>query len=103
MARAIRCADLHERLALGRSDRVLWVSSLAFDLSIFDIFGVLGGRGRRRRPGSRRPLDPKRWAEAVHAHGVTLWNSVPALADLMLTGAGDAAAVLLGHPAHGRC
>ncbi len=74
---------------------MLWVSSLEFDLSIFDIFGILGPAARS---SSRQPTatsEPHRWAEAVHAHSVTLWNSVPALAELMLSAAGDEAAVLL--------
>src|SRR4029078_7302278 len=38
-------ADLTERFRIDRDDRVLWVSSLSFDLSIFDIFGLLGAGG----------------------------------------------------------
>ncbi|WP_369028343.1 AMP-binding protein, partial [Nocardia farcinica] len=33
--------DIEERFALSPADRVLGVASLAFDLSVWDIFGVL--------------------------------------------------------------
>ncbi|MBK5066423.1 non-ribosomal peptide synthetase, partial [Paraburkholderia domus] len=88
-------ADLEERLGLNFEDRVLWVSSLEFDLSVFDIFGVLAAGGAVVVPDVDGQRNPIRWAEAVHDHGVTLWNSVPALADLMLTAAGDSANALL--------
>ena len=38
-------ADLAERWSFCAQDRVLWVSSLEFDLSIFDLFGILGVGG----------------------------------------------------------
>ncbi|WP_039858259.1 non-ribosomal peptide synthetase, partial [Novosphingobium pentaromativorans] len=89
-------ADLHERLGLNASDRVLWVSSLEFDLSIFDIFGVLAAGGAIVVPKVDGQRDPIRWAEAIKLDKVTIWNSAPALADLMMTAAGDAAPGLIG-------
>ena len=32
---------LNERYAVGRADRVLALSSLSFDLSVYDVFGLL--------------------------------------------------------------
>ena len=88
-------ADLGDRFALKPSDRVLWVSSLEFDLSIFDIFGILGAGGAVVVPAANSHRSPLEWAEAIHRHGVTVWNSVPAIAELMLAAAGDAASHLL--------
>ncbi|HTY93776.1 MAG TPA: amino acid adenylation domain-containing protein, partial [Steroidobacteraceae bacterium] len=89
-------ADLTARWSFGPRDRVLWVSSLAFDLSIFDLFGILGAGGAVAIPPAGAGQNPQQWAEAVERHGVTVWNSVPALAELMVMAAGDRAAVLLG-------
>ncbi|TMQ97408.1 amino acid adenylation domain-containing protein [Actinomadura soli] len=77
------CVDVAERLNLGPDDRVLGVSSLSFDLSVFDIFGVLGAGGALVLPDPERRADPAHWADLVYAHGVTLWNSVPALMELL--------------------
>ncbi|MFI0408225.1 amino acid adenylation domain-containing protein [Actinomadura sp. 3N508] len=78
------CADVAGRLNLGPGDRVLGVSSLSFDLSVFDIFGVLGAGGALVLPDPGRGTDPAHWADLVHAHDVTLWNSVPALMELLV-------------------
>lgn len=80
--------DMRERLAIEPEDRILWVSELAFDLSIFDLFGVLGAGGAVVLPNVGPREDPRLWLEAIQRHSVTLWNSVPALAELMLNAAG---------------
>ena len=78
-SRVVKC--LAARWSFGREDRVLWVSSLEFDLSIFDLFGILGVGGAVVIPPPDGKQNPLGWAEAVRRHGVTVWNSVPALAD----------------------
>ena len=88
-------ADLTERWSFCPHDRVLWVSSLEFDLSIFDLFGILGVGGAVVIPPPDGKQNPLEWAEAVHRHRVTVWNSVPALAELMLTAAGSHTGLLL--------
>ena len=88
-------ADITERFALTATDRVLWVSSLEFDLSIFDLFGILGAGGAVVVPPPDGNQNPRGWAEAIHRHAVTVWNSVPAIAELMLSATGNNAAALL--------
>ncbi len=88
-------ADLLDRFAITSSDRLLWVSSFEFDLSIFDLFGILAAGGAVVVPPPNCKQDPIAWAQAVRRHHVTLWNSVPALAELMLSAAGHDAASLL--------
>ncbi|MDZ7752622.1 MAG: amino acid adenylation domain-containing protein [Gammaproteobacteria bacterium] len=83
--------DLERRFDIQRNDRVLWVSSLEFDLSIFDLFGVLGAGGAVVVPPLDGHQNPRAWARAVERHRVTIWNSVPAIADLMLTAIGEQA------------
>ncbi|WP_334150927.1 amino acid adenylation domain-containing protein [Hyphomicrobium sp.] len=77
-------ADLTRRFGVTERDRVLWVSSFEFDLSIFDIFGVLGAGGSIVIPPVEGAQNPAAWADLVQEHGVTLWNSVPMVAELML-------------------
>ncbi|MEV5767129.1 amino acid adenylation domain-containing protein [Micromonospora sp. NPDC052213] len=76
--------DLTRRLALTSADRVLAVSSLAFDLSVFDIFAVLGAGGTVVVPAHSDVPDPEQWGELCRQHGITLWNSVPALFSVTL-------------------
>jgi amino acid adenylation domain-containing protein len=72
-------ADINERFRLGPDDRVLGLSSLSFDLSVWDVFGVLGAGGALVLPETDARRDPGRWLELVTEHRVTVWNSVPAL------------------------
>ena len=71
------CADVVERYDVGEGDAVLGVAGLGFDLSVWDVFGVLGAGGRLVLPDPGRTADPASWAEPIAEHGVTLWNSVP--------------------------
>jgi pyochelin synthetase len=72
------CVDINARFAVGSGDRGLGIASLGFDLSVYDIFGLLGVGAGLVLPDPERRGDPSHWAELVATHGVTLWNSVPA-------------------------
>ncbi|MCI3150428.1 amino acid adenylation domain-containing protein [Streptomyces sp. GB4-14] len=76
------CLDINERFGITEDDRVLALSALNFDLSVYDIFGVLaaGGAIVLPEPGDQR--EPARWAQLVTEHDVTLWNSVPTLMEM---------------------
>lgn len=77
-------ADLNDRLAIGPNDRILAISSLSFDLSVYDIFGLLGAGGAVVIPEAAFAKDPFHWCELIELHGITVWNSVPALMQLMI-------------------
>ncbi|MCP9960773.1 amino acid adenylation domain-containing protein [Streptomyces somaliensis] len=76
--------DINERFAVGPRDRVLGLSSLSFDLSVYDIFGVLGAGGALVLPAPGQSRDPSRWLRLADEHRVTLWNSVPPLLELLV-------------------
>ncbi|MGK8507002.1 amino acid adenylation domain-containing protein [Nocardia asiatica] len=76
--------DIDARFAVGSEDRVLAVASLAFDLSVWDIFGVLAEGGAVVLPEQSRATDPSHWLELVQRHSVTLWNSVPGQLQMLL-------------------
>jgi amino acid adenylation domain-containing protein len=71
--------DVNDELSLTAADRVLALSALSFDLSVYDIFGPLsvGGAVVIPSPGDER--EPGHWLRLMAEGGVTLWNSVPAL------------------------
>ncbi|HEU4421787.1 MAG TPA: amino acid adenylation domain-containing protein, partial [Pilimelia sp.] len=71
-------ADISSRFGIGADDRVLGLSSLSFDLSVYDIFGPLAVGGCLVLPAPDRRGDPSHWGDLVGEHGVTVWNSVPA-------------------------
>lgn len=72
--------DVNRRFGVGAEDRVLALSSLSFDLSVFDLFGLLAAGGAIVIPETAALREPTSWTALVRTHGVTIWNSVPALA-----------------------
>ncbi|MFG2994504.1 amino acid adenylation domain-containing protein [Streptomyces sp. NPDC048257] len=76
--------DIGTRCAVGPQDRVLGLSSLSFDLSVYDVFGVLGAGGALVLPAPGEDRDPGRWAALADEHRVTLWNTVPLLLELLV-------------------
>ncbi|MEU6960440.1 amino acid adenylation domain-containing protein [Streptomyces chrestomyceticus] len=79
--------DIGERFGIGSADRVLAVSALDFDLSVWDIFGLLGAGGALVLVAEEDRRDAQRWLDLCRRHAVTVWNSVPALLDMLLTAA----------------
>jgi len=77
------CADINDRFDVTANDSVLALSSLSFDLSVYDIFGLLAAGGRIVIPDAAGMRDPSHWANLVKQNQITLWNTVPALMDLV--------------------
>ncbi|RDI52700.1 amino acid adenylation domain-containing protein [Nocardia mexicana] len=76
--------DINDRFGIGPDDRVLALSALSFDLSVYDIFGVLGVGGALVLPDAERLRDPGHWCELIAEHGVTVWNTAPAVAEMLV-------------------
>ena len=68
---------------VGANDRVLALSALSFDLSVYDIFGLLSVGGAIVMPSAGSRPDPASWAKDLTTRGVTIWNTAPALMALM--------------------
>lgn len=77
-------ATLNHRFDINRDDRVLALSGLEFDLSVYDIFGLLSAGGAIVMPREDERRDPDTWRRLSQQHCVTLWNSVPALMEMLL-------------------
>jgi len=71
--------DVNDRFGVAPDDRVLSVTALTFDLSVYDIFGSLVAGAAIVVPDPDRALDPRHWARLMQRERVTIWNSVPAL------------------------
>ena len=64
---------------VGGHDTILFVSSISFDLSVYDLFGGLA-TGACVRIANRHELeDPERLATIVIEEGITFWDSAPAM------------------------
>lgn len=78
--------DLVDRYRITSSDSCLGLSQLSFDLSVFDIFGTLGVGGTLVLPHQGQERVPAAWAALCKSHNISIWNSVPALMELVLDG-----------------
>ncbi|MGK7875560.1 MAG: amino acid adenylation domain-containing protein [Xenococcaceae cyanobacterium] len=76
--------DINQRFGVGAGDRLLALSALNFDLSVYDIFGLLAAGGALVIPSPERIKDPSHWLELMSAHQVTLWNAVPAFMQMLV-------------------
>jgi amino acid adenylation domain-containing protein len=76
--------DINRRFAVTPGDRVLALSSLSFDLSVYDIFGILAAGGTIVMPDVAKQREPADWLALMREEGVSLWNSVPALMEMLV-------------------
>lgn len=76
--------DVNVRFGLADSDVVLGLSALSFDLSVWDIFGVLGAGGALLLPDGEKLRDPSHWLELCSRHRVSVWNSAPPLLEMLV-------------------
>jgi amino acid adenylation domain-containing protein len=76
--------DIERRFKIRSQDRILAVSSLSFDLSVYDIFGILGSGGTVIIPQAEPCPNPEHWLELIATETVTIWNSAPALMELLV-------------------
>ncbi|MGH3657016.1 MAG: AMP-binding protein, partial [Micromonosporaceae bacterium] len=70
--------DVNERFAVTAEDRVLAVSEFTFDLSVYDVFGLLAAGGAVVVPDHDQAREVTHLHDMAVRHRVTVWNSVPA-------------------------
>lgn len=76
--------DLNEKLGISQLDKILGLSRLNFDLSVYDIFGIFAKGGCLVLPSEKHLKDPVSWLNLIEKHQITIWNSVPALMELLV-------------------
>jgi acyl-coenzyme A synthetase/AMP-(fatty) acid ligase/acyl carrier protein len=70
---------------VGGEDRLLFLSSLSFDMSVYEVLGTLAAGAALVIPDAAAERDPAHWAALVRRHGVSVWNSAPALLQALVT------------------
>ncbi|HVF90034.1 MAG TPA: amino acid adenylation domain-containing protein [Blastocatellia bacterium] len=63
---------------VGPGDCLLFVTSLCFDLSVYDIFGALAAGATIRVASGRELRDPQGLVDLICDEGITFWDSAPA-------------------------
>ncbi len=75
--------DINRRYHMTEQDRILSVSNLCFDLSVYDILGPLCVGGSVVLLDTSSEKDPRHWLTLIQNHQVTVWNSVPMFAQML--------------------
>jgi amino acid adenylation domain-containing protein/non-ribosomal peptide synthase protein (TIGR01720 family) len=81
---------INEKFDVNKEDKVFALSELSFDLSVYDIFGLLAVGGAIVFPDQSKTKEPGHWHEAIKQHKVTIWNTVPQLMQLLVDYVNDA-------------
>ncbi|WP_342374541.1 amino acid adenylation domain-containing protein [Myxococcus stipitatus] len=76
--------DINARFKVGPEDRVFGLSSLGFDLSVYDIFGSLAAGAALVLPRPDATWEPSSWLRWLREQRVTVWNSVPTLMEMLV-------------------
>lgn len=70
---------------LRPGDRMLAISSLNYDMSVYEIFATLAAGACIVLPDDLQAADPELLLELVLGGGVTTWSSAPAILDQLIT------------------
>ena len=76
--------DINYRFNVNKEDSVLALSNLSFDLSVYDIFGLLAVGGKVVLPRDSERREPKRWLDYLNELQITIWNTVPMFMQLLV-------------------
>ncbi|WP_127573285.1 non-ribosomal peptide synthetase, partial [Paenibacillus xylaniclasticus] len=68
---------VNDRFAVGAHDRLLFITSMCFDLSVYDIFGMLAAGGTIVVAEREEVLEPASLLKLMETENVTFWDSVP--------------------------
>ena len=79
------CIDLNKKYNVNAEDTILMVSAIDFDLSVYDIFGMLHAGGTVITTSEENYRNPDEWLNLVDEYKVTIWDSVPILFDMIVT------------------
>ena len=75
--------DINSRYGVNENDRFIGLANLAFDLSVYDIFGAFYAAAALVLVDDSKIRDPEHYYELIKNEGITIWNSVPAQMNML--------------------
>lgn len=79
-----RMLDVNRLLEVGPGDRIIGLTALHHDLSVYDVFGGLLAGATLVLPDAAKLRDPAHWVELLVSERITFWNSVPAFLEMLV-------------------
>lgn len=77
--------DINSRFDINSADRMFGLANLAFDLSVYDIFGAFNAGAALVLTDPEKQKDPYYWVETIKKNEITVWNSVPAQMQMLVS------------------
>ncbi|MBK3631177.1 AMP-binding protein, partial [Streptomyces sp. MBT49] len=76
---------VNETYAVGPDDCLLWVTALTFDLSVYDLLGVLAAGASLRVVPAAELGDGERLLDIMLREPITFWDSAPAALGMVMS------------------
>ncbi len=76
--------DINQRFNVTDKDKIIGVSELNFDLSVYDIFGTFSSGATLILPDHKLSKNPIHLCTLIEEFKVSVWNSVPAFFEMLV-------------------
>lgn len=76
-------ADSNDVWNISPEDCAIAVTNNAHDMSLYDIFGMIAAGAAIAVPEEKYAKDPSHWLDLMKKYRVTVWNSVPAIQEML--------------------
>ena len=76
--------ETNRTFQVREEDRVLAVTALHHDMSVYDLFGPLAAGGTIVIPSPAGTRSPDHWLNLIERYQITVWNSVPGFMEMLL-------------------
>lgn len=70
---------VNKTFKISKKDKLLFINSFTFDLSVYDVFGILAAGGSLYLVGQNQVKDTSYLADLICNENITFWNSTPML------------------------
>lgn len=77
--------DINFQYSITAQDKAIVISNISFDLSVYDIFGLLAVGGAVVLPSAQNENDVHYLLDIIEKNSVTIWSSTPALMDWFIS------------------
>lgn len=72
-----------KKFEIGSDDAAIALTNLSHDMSMFDLFGMAFAGGKIVVINEKHIKDPVYWIKYIISENVTIWNSVPAMLNML--------------------
>jgi len=76
---------VNKKFNVNEKDSLLFITSMCFDLSVYDIFGILASGGKVLIADKEEVRDPQVLLKLMEMHKITFWDSVPSTMNLLVS------------------